>query len=444
MKTEKVIIIKKRGGTGGRRRGPLRSVPGNRNLDRRRFTASDVRPTWLWDAGLSQSSGNIFFPYVGTFGSFRGSWWRKDGDVLVMAYYTEGTATFDGTWTEAPGSPYPALDGEVRLYYREWNQGDPETLSFTADAYTTGFLQAWRNVDATNIFETVSTSVQTAQILDVPAITVPPKGALFGAIFQRSFDNPHTSNITNATSTKLDYLSRYWDTNSTTGTANNGMVSGSVQKTTLVDDLEITTEENKQAFILASAMPAIKPTRATVGQYFRTSLIEPYYTNNLTGAQSIVNAGDTVVAILRNGQDTTPYSTWRLETLPNSFNGFSVTIATKTIKTSDETIADFDLLLKSVNSNPTLLSIDDGTGTSALSSSTTIADGLLTVGVALSNSSFFPQPTVSGLSEWSSENGISSIYIITGYGDGTAGTITYPISTASDWLTFRLGFKRRR
>lgn len=445
MKTEKLIVVKKRKGAGRRRRGPLPSVSGNRNVDRRRRLPSAVRPTWLWDGGINifgNDSTTIFFPYVGTFGSLRGPWWRKDGDVLILSLFSKGTVTISGDWQEVSESPFSTLGGEVRVLWREWRTGDPETLTVSADDDTQGVLQAWRNVSTTDLFSEIATAEHTTDAFSMPSLSVGKNGAYYGVLFQEPLPSIEDDNVVDADSAKLDYLTKYWDTGFASVPANIGILSGSASKPVLASDISVITREALPSFALASSLPAIKTTRATIGQSFRPSYVVPYYANNLSAFQPIFNVGDIALVVLRGGDDRTPFSTWSIQEVSDQFNGEQVSIATKEIKSLDESISRVDLVLKGAALKPQIISTQTGTGPSAIAESLSAGDGELIVTFALALTPFFPAPTAIGLSEFSSEKGPNDLYITTGYGQGLASSVTFPLFTVSEWLTARLKFRK--
>lgn len=197
MKTEKVIIIKDRKRAGGRKRGPLPSVSGNRNVDRRRI-ASGFTPTFVFGGDVTRSinpsvprppgsppvkgigfpdQNDNTFPWSSPIG-------RSKELILIMSLDYDITDAYptplvpDNSWSLIENAsvdvPFTSGTAKFQLYWRRWKEGDPVYFEVQDSWLRPSDIHLWGfagGSSADNPFYAVTTSAPVASTISTPTIT---------------------------------------------------------------------------------------------------------------------------------------------------------------------------------------------------------------------------------------------------------------------------------
>ena len=448
MGKDYTITIKGGGGIASQqgRRGPLSSVPGNPNVDRRRL-GQGLAPFFLWDGGITSTLGGpfvgtVWFPYSQNVGGPRGPWWRKENDLFILSYWTDTAITIEGgTWTPVTGSPFPFLDGAVEIFWTRWNAGDPEYVTLTGEGKINGMVQAFRNVSDSYLMTNAGSLTDIGNLIEGPSLTVKKNSGYLAITAVPPLPAVPSENIVSASSNKLDYLARYWDFPENF-TVNVGSVLGIAKESGSIDNLTIETSQSSNSFVWATELPAEQVTRPITNSIQVASYYEPYYATGL-GEQGDLRIGDVVGRLLSEGQDTSEYNGWTFKQVADNFKDAPVFLATKRIETLANPLPLIDFVLTNASANLDLLSSAQGTGLAAISSAGARPAGELILTVGLASASFSPQPSASGLDEFCTDNGIVARSVTSGYSNGGEVSVTMPLSNTAEWISINLKAKRR-
>jgi hypothetical protein len=445
----KDYIIKIKGGGGlasqGGRRGPLPSVPGNPNLDRRRIN-QPVAPFFAWDGGVGNFvpgpfSLTIWFPFSQNIGSFRGPWYRKEDDLFLLSYWSEQPATITGgDWQDVPGSPFAFNGGTVRIVWSRWQEGQPEFFTVDGDGLINGTVQALRNVASTYSFTDTATSTGTGNQILAPSLNVSKNSGYFAVVATSALTSSQPENITSASSQKLDYLARFWDFPLEV-VSNVGTLLGIAKDNGAVDDLTVNTVQSSNYLLWATDLPFVSTKRPIMGSDSIPAYFEPYYATNVV-SKGDLRVGDVVCKVLID-EDTSPYSGWTLTTLPIVHEGSPVIVATKKLTTLAEVVPPFNFTYKNASPNLELIASSQGTGDLAVLSVGTRPAKELIVTAFFADTDFFPQASAIGLDGFSSEDGINDRLVTSGYSNGGLVEVTAPMDATRDWIALAFKVKPR-
>jgi hypothetical protein len=446
----KDYIIKIKGGGGlasqGGRRGPLPSVPGNPNLDRRRIN-QPVAPFSAWDGGLGNTlpgpfSLTIFFPYSQNIGGFRGRWYRKEDDLFLLSYWSEQPATITGgDWQDVPGSPFAFNGGTVRIVWSRWQEGQPEFFTVEGNGPINGNVQALRNVASTYSFTDTATSTGTGNQILAPSLNVKKNSGYFAVVATSALTSPQPENITSASSQKLDYLARFWD-NPQDDVTNVGILLGIAKTTGTVDDLTVNTVQSSNYFLWATDLPFVSTKRPIMGALTLPAYFEAYYPSNV-GLKGDLRIDDVVCRFLTYSEDPSPYLSWTLMTLPIVYEGSPVILATKKLTTLTENVPQLSFILKNASTNLEFVASAQDTGNVASISLGARPANELIVTAFFANTDFFPQASAIGLDGFSSEDGINDRLVTSGYSNGGLVEVTAPMDATRDWIALAFKVKPR-
>jgi hypothetical protein len=448
MGKDYTITIKDGGGLASQqgRRGPLSSVPGNPNVDRRRLV-QPVAPFFLWDGGIgnltsSAYSLTIWFPYSQNVGGPRGPWWRKENDLFILAYWSETTATLTGgTWTDVPGSPFTFNGGTMRIVWSRWTEGNDESFTVTGTGKINGIIHAFRNVSDSYVFTDATAATGIGTPISAPSLNLAKNSGYFAITAVPPLPTAPPDNIISASSNKLDYLARYWDFPQDF-TVNIGTVLGIAKEGGAIDDLSISTSQSSDSFVWATELPAEQVTRPITKAMITAAYYESYFPTGL-GSREDLRIGDVVGRLFSEGQDMSEYNGWTFKRVADDFKDAPVFLATKRIETLANPLPLIDFVLTNASANLDLLSSAQGTGLAAISSAGARPVGELILTVGLASASFSPQPSASGLDEFCTDNGIVARSVTSGYSNGGEVSVTMPLSNTAEWISINLKAKRR-